>query len=97
MTQPLRDIRELAGNADAYRDELFRRWTGLLSYRYIGRKYSSMDTGEEDNTVTLRRDMRNAVSHAYNEGKALSVVAGVGPFLAEVKYLRDQLKRRGRG
>jgi len=41
-------------------------------------------------------DMRNAVSHAYNEGKALSVVAGVEPFLAEAKYLRDQLKRRGR-
>ena len=42
------------------------------------------------------RDMRNAVSHAYNEGKALSVVAGVEPFLAEAKYLREQLKRRGR-
>ena len=42
------------------------------------------------------RDMRNAVSHAYNEAKALSVVAGVDPFLAEAKFLRDQLKRRGR-
>ena len=43
------------------------------------------------------RDMRNADSHAYNEAKALSVVAGVEPFLTEAKYLRDQLKRRGRG
>jgi nucleotidyltransferase substrate binding protein (TIGR01987 family) len=42
------------------------------------------------------RDMRNAVSQAYNEAKALSVVAGVEPFLEEAKFLRDQLKRRGR-
>ena len=45
MTEQLRDIRELAGDTDAYRDELFRRWTGLLSYRYIGRSHSSMNIG----------------------------------------------------
>ena len=56
----LRDIRELRNDPAEYAAELQRRWGGLLSYRYIGRKYSSMDTGEEDNTVTLRRDMRNA-------------------------------------
>jgi hypothetical protein len=56
----LRDIRELRNDPEAYAAELQRRWGGLLSYRYIGRKYSSMDTGPEDNTVTLRRDMRNA-------------------------------------
>jgi hypothetical protein len=55
----LRDIRELQNDPAAYAAELQRRWGGLLSYRYIGRKYSSMDTGPEDNTVTLRRDMRN--------------------------------------
>jgi hypothetical protein len=59
MTDQLRDIRELAGDADAYRDELHRRWTGLLSYRYIGRNHSSMNIGDADNTVTIRRDMRN--------------------------------------
>ena len=56
----LRDIRELRSDPDAYAAELQKRWGGLLSYRYIGRRYSSMDTGPEDNTVTLRRDMRNA-------------------------------------
>jgi hypothetical protein len=55
----LLDIRELQNDPAAYAAELQRRWGGLLSYRYIGRKYSSMDTGPEDNTVTLRRDMRN--------------------------------------
>jgi hypothetical protein len=45
---------------DAYAAELERRWSGLLSYRYIGRNHGSMNTGPEDNTVTLRRDMRNA-------------------------------------
>jgi len=57
----LKDIRELKDDPDAYRAELERRWTGLLSYRYIGRNHGSMNTGPEDNTVTLRRDMRNAV------------------------------------
>jgi hypothetical protein len=56
----LRDIRELADSPEAYAEELRRRWGGLLSYRYIGRSYASMDLGPEDNTVTLRRDMRNA-------------------------------------
>jgi hypothetical protein len=56
----LRDIRELKDDPEAYAAELERRWTGLLSYRYIGRNHGSMNTGPEDNTVTLRRDMRNA-------------------------------------
>ena len=57
---PLRDIRELKNDPDAYAAELEERWTGLLSYRYIGRNHGSMNTGPVDNTVTLRRDMRNA-------------------------------------
>jgi hypothetical protein len=56
----LRDIRELTGDPAAYAAELRRRWTGLLSYRYIGRNHGSMNTGPADDTVTLRRDMRNA-------------------------------------
>jgi hypothetical protein len=54
-----RDIRELKDDPQAYAEELRRRWGGLLSYRYIGRSYDSMDLGPADNTVTLRRDMRN--------------------------------------
>ncbi len=56
----LKDIRELRNDREAYAAELERRWTGLLSYRYIGRSHASMNTGPADNTVTLRRDMRNA-------------------------------------
>lgn len=54
-----RDIRELTGEPEAYAAELRRRWGGLLSYRYIGRTYAQMDLGPADNTVTLRRDLRN--------------------------------------
>jgi hypothetical protein len=54
------DIRELADDPDAYAAELRSRWGGLLSYRYIGRTYDSMDLGPTDNTVTVRHDMRNA-------------------------------------
>lgn len=56
----MRDIRQLKDDPAAYAAELQRRWTGLLSYRYIGRNHSSMNTGAVDNTVTLRRDMRNS-------------------------------------
>src|ERR1700730_2336652 len=55
-----RDIRELSNQPEAYAAELRRRWGGLLSYRYIGRTYKQMDLGPADDTVTLRRDMRNA-------------------------------------
>jgi hypothetical protein len=57
----LKDIRELTGDKNAYAEELERRWGGLLSYRYLGRRYGDMDVGEEiDNTVTLRHDFRNS-------------------------------------
>jgi hypothetical protein len=56
----VQDIRELKCDPEAYAAELRRRWTGLMSYRYIGRNHSAMNTGPVDNTVTLRRDMRNA-------------------------------------
>nr|WP_090275249.1 hypothetical protein [Mycolicibacterium komanii]CRL68216.1 hypothetical protein CPGR_01011 [Mycolicibacterium komanii] len=56
----LRDIRELSDSPEEYAEELRRRWGGLLSYRYIGRSYAQMDLVEEDNTVTVRRDMRDA-------------------------------------
>ena len=59
-----RDIRELTNDPEAYTAELESRWTGLLSYRYIGRNHSSMNTGEVDNTVTLRRDMRTRARSA---------------------------------
>lgn len=59
MSEQLRDIRELGDDPEGYKDELFRRWTGLLSYRYIGRKHSPMDLGPRDDTVKIRHDMRN--------------------------------------
>jgi hypothetical protein len=55
----LQDIRELEG--EEYATELRRRWGGLLSYRYIGRNHSSMNTGAVDNTVRLRHDLRNTL------------------------------------
>jgi hypothetical protein len=51
-----------------------------LSYRYIGRNHGSMNTGPEDNTVTLRRDMRNAAGGLLVAPLAISAPEGnVGP------------------
>jgi hypothetical protein len=80
-----RDIRELAGDPEAYAAELKRRWTGLLSYRYIGRNHSSMNTGPADDTVTLRRDMRNAAGGLLVAPLAISSPEGnVGSDLVAV-------------
>ncbi|OBA60562.1 hypothetical protein A5647_14195 [Mycobacterium sp. 1100029.7] len=95
MSDQLRDIREFAGDADAYRDELYRRWTGLLSYRYIGRKHSSMDIGDVDDTVVIRRDMRNAVGGimvaplaiSSPEGCQTDMVAVPNPVIASVQII----------
>lgn len=56
----LRDIRELRDDKAAYAAELERRWTGLLSYRYIGRRDASLNLGVEGNPVVdVRHDFRN--------------------------------------
>jgi hypothetical protein len=91
----LRDIRELMNDTDAYRDELHRRWTGLLSYRYIGRNHSSMNVGESDDTVTIRRDMRNEagglmvapLAISSPEGCQTDMVAVPNPVIASVQII----------
>ncbi|WP_292991963.1 hypothetical protein [Mycobacterium sp.] len=95
MTEPLRDIREFLDDAEAYRDELYRRWTGLLSYRYIGRKHSSMDIGEVDDTVVIRRDMRNEaggimvapLAISSPEGCQTDMIAVPNPVIASVQIV----------
>jgi hypothetical protein len=95
MAGQLRDIREFMGDADAYRDELQRRWTGLLSYRYIGRNHSSMNIGEVDDTVTIRRDMRNEaggimvapLAISSPEGCQTDMVAVPNPVIASVQIV----------
>ena len=81
----VRDIRELKDDPEAYAKELERRWTGLLSYRYIGRNHGSMNTGPVDNTVRLRRDMRNASGGLLVAPIAIASPEGdVGPDLVAV-------------
>jgi hypothetical protein len=95
MTDHVRDIRELMGDTDAYRDELYRRWTGLLSYRYIGRNHDSMNLGEVDNTVRIRRDMRNAaggimvapLAISSPEGCQTDMVAVPNPVISSVQLI----------
>ena len=95
MGEQVRDIREFGEDADAYRDELLRRWTGLLSYRYIGRNHSSMNVGETDDTVTIRRDMRNdaggimvaPLAIASPEGCQADLVAVPNPVIASVQIV----------
>src|SRR6476646_9366372 len=51
------DIRETP--EEQYWEELRRKWGALLSYRYIGASFSSMNTTAVDPTVKVRHDMRN--------------------------------------
>jgi hypothetical protein len=95
MAEQLRDIRDLMDDTEAYRDELQRRWTGLLSYRYIGRNHDSMNIGEVDNTVRIRRDMRNAaggimaapLAISSPEGCQTDMVAVPNPVISSVQII----------
>ena len=71
----LEDIR----NADAehYWETLRQRWGGLLSYRYLGRQFSSMNNVSDD-TVTLRHDMRNAAGGILAQVFSISAPGGGG-------------------
>lgn len=80
----LRDIRELTREREEYFVELRRRWGGLLSYRYIGRRYASIDIGPADHTVLLRQDMRNATG-----GVLLAVVGIASPEGGGMSDLED--------
>jgi hypothetical protein len=76
---PLKDIRDLKEDKDAYAAELERRWTGLLSYRYIGRRYGSMDVDAEDDTiVNVRHDFRNSTGGLLIAPIAISSPEGGG-------------------
>jgi hypothetical protein len=70
------DIRNTA--TDDYWEELRQRWGALLSYRYIGRQFSSMNDGVTDNTVTLRHDMRNAAGGVLVAALAITSPGGGG-------------------
>ena len=102
MDDHIRDIRELEADSDAYGDELLRRWTGLLSYRYIGRNHSSMNLGDADDTVTIRRDMRNEaggimvapLAIASPEGCQTDMVAVPNPVIASVQIVDPGLDVR---
>jgi hypothetical protein len=74
----LQDIRELAAEREAYAAELRTRWGGLLSYRCIGRSYASMDLNPGDDTVRLRRDMRDATDRILLESAGDRLPGGGG-------------------
>jgi hypothetical protein len=85
MTDRLRDIRELRDDPEAYREELQRRWSGLLSYRYLGRKISSMNLGEEDDSiVAVRHDMRNPAGGLLISPLAICTPQGCEPDIISV-------------
>jgi hypothetical protein len=54
-----------------------------MSYRYIGRQFSSMNQVDDD-TVTLRHDMRNAAGGILSQIFSISAPGGGGPSDLEV-------------
>ena len=56
--QPI-DIRTVS--ADEYWKVFEKKWTSLLSYRYLGRVNAGLDKNEGAEQMALRHDMRNAV------------------------------------
>jgi hypothetical protein len=92
----LEDIRETP--EEQYWAELRRRWTSLLSYRYLGRSHGRLNSGPADNTMRLRHDMRNRAGGimaaplciASPEGGGLSDdVAVPNPVIHSLQILDD--------
>lgn len=52
------DIRQM--DQDEYWGNFRRKWNSLLTYRYIGRRWASLDSGVEGENIRLRHDMRNS-------------------------------------
>ena len=52
------DIRDT--DPEKYWETFAEKWTSLLTYRYLGRQWDSLDTGVEGAFMDLRHDMRNA-------------------------------------
>lgn len=77
----LEDIRTT--NPEEHWETLRRRWGALLSYRYIGRQFSSMNTVADD-TVTLRHDMRNAAGGILAQVLSICAPGGGSPSDLEV-------------
>jgi hypothetical protein len=71
----VKDIRDVA--TEDYWQELRSRWGALLSYRYIGKQFSSMNS-VEDKPVTLRHDMRNAAGGVMVAPLAITCPGGGG-------------------
>src|SRR6185312_17456839 len=51
------DIRTIP--SDEYWKVFEKKWTSLLSYRYLGRVNAGLDTNQGADTMRLRQDMRN--------------------------------------
>ena len=77
----LKDIRDT--DKAEYWETLRQRWGALMSYRYIGRQFSSMNKVDDD-TVTLRHDMRNAAGGILSQVFSISAPGGGGPSDLEV-------------
>jgi len=77
----IEDIRDT--DKDQYWETLRQRWGALMSYRYIGRQFSSMNKVDDD-TVTLRHDMRNAAGGILSQIFSISAPGGGGPSDLEV-------------
>jgi hypothetical protein len=73
----LEDIRNT--DREQYWETLRQRWGALLSYRYLGRQFSSMNNSASDDTVTLRHDMRNAAGGILAQVFSISAPGGGGP------------------
>jgi nucleotidyltransferase substrate binding protein (TIGR01987 family) len=43
------------------------------------------------------REKRNIISHTYDEDKAMEIISVIDPFLHEMRFLLNELKKRNSG
>jgi hypothetical protein len=77
--------------AEDYWEQFTTKWTGLLTYRYLGRTHPVLDQGAQRQTMPLRHDMRNAIGGIMAAPLCISCPEGGG--MADDHYVPNPLSQ----
>ena len=71
---------------------------GLREMEFMDLIRTAYEAGLVENPVSFKlyREMRNITSHTYDGDKAEEIIAVIGSFLKEVRYVLEQIKTRNR-
>lgn len=67
-----------------------------MTFKDMMREAADAGLIQDPRAFTIYREKRNLTSHAYEENRAEEVLADLAHFVADVRHLLDELKRRNK-